>query len=69
MMNIDCWFNDHNWRRGHCLDCHEVNYALLGWYGARARWAKTWDISEAEVERRWGTAGRKGTGSSREASL
>ena len=38
---------------GHCPRCGDVNYKLLGYYGARARWAKAWNMTEDEVERKW----------------
>jgi len=37
--------------KGNCPDCGQVNYRLLGYYGAVARWAKAWKVSEAEAER------------------
>jgi len=39
--------------RGHCARCGAINYRLMGYYGAIARWAKEWGISEADVERRF----------------
>ena len=36
--------------RGPCPRCGKTNYPLLGWYGAVARWAKVWGISEDEAE-------------------
>ena len=30
-------------------DCGDVNYRLLGYYGARARWAKAWGVTEDEA--------------------
>lgn len=38
---------------GRCPRCGDVNYALMGYYGARARWAKAWGITPEEVEARW----------------
>ena len=38
--------------RGPCPRCGKVNYRLMGYYGAVGRWAKEWDISETEAERR-----------------
>lgn len=38
--------------RGPCPRCGEVNYALMGYYGAIARWAKVWRVTEEEAERR-----------------
>lgn len=38
--------------RGHCPRCGKVNYQLLGYYGAIARWAKEWGVSRKEAERR-----------------
>ena len=35
---------------GHCPRCGKVNYALLGYYGAVARWAKVWGISRWAAE-------------------
>jgi len=40
--------------RGPCPRCGETNYALMGFFGAVARWAKVWGISEDEAERRIG---------------
>ena len=37
---------------GHCSRCGATNYALLGYFGAVARWAKAWGVSKAEAERR-----------------
>ena len=38
--------------RGPCPRCGEVNYRLMGYYGAVAKWAKAWGISQDEAERR-----------------
>lgn len=38
--------------RGNCRRCGRVNYAEMGYYGALARNAKRWGVSEAEAERR-----------------
>ena len=38
--------------KGHCSRCGEINYHLMGFYGAVAHWAKVWKVSEAEAERR-----------------
>jgi len=38
--------------RGNCPRCGEINYRLLGWYGALARWAKAWGVTEDEADRR-----------------
>lgn len=38
--------------KGNCPRCGDVNYHLLGWYGAVARWARKWGISDAEAEER-----------------
>ena len=38
--------------KGPCPRCGEVNYRLMGYYGARARWAKTWGVSEEEADAR-----------------
>ena len=40
--------------KGPCPRCGEVNYRLMGFYGAVARWAKKWGVSEDEAERRIG---------------
>ena len=37
--------------KGICPRCGEINYRLLGFYGAVARWAKEWGVSEKEAER------------------
>lgn len=38
--------------RGRCPRCGEINYGLMGYYGAIASAAKRWGVSEAEAERR-----------------
>lgn len=38
--------------KGNCYRCGEINYHLLGWYGAVARWAKEWGVTEDEAEER-----------------
>jgi hypothetical protein len=38
--------------RGRCYRCGEINYRLMGWYGAVARNAKRWGVSEKEAEDR-----------------
>ena len=38
--------------KGHCPRCGEVNYGLMGYYGARARCAKLWGVSEEEADAR-----------------
>lgn len=38
--------------RGRCPRCGSINYALMGYYGAVARWAKAWGVTEDEAERR-----------------
>lgn len=38
--------------KGRCPRCGEINYHLMGYYGAVARWAKAWGISEKEAEKR-----------------
>ena len=38
--------------KGNCSRCGEINYALMGFYGAVARWAKVWGIPEEEAEDR-----------------
>lgn len=37
---------------GYCPDCGNVNYKLLGYYGAVARWAKAWGITREQAEQR-----------------
>src|SRR3990167_6935658 len=32
--------------KGSCPRCGEVNYQLMGYYGAVARWAKRWSVTE-----------------------
>lgn len=39
--------------KGRCPRCGKINYQLMGYYGALARWAKKWGISEDETERRF----------------
>lgn len=39
--------------RGHCPRCGKTNYRLLGYFGALARWAKAWRVSEEEAEERF----------------
>lgn len=51
--NADCHFGDHNWQGAFCSHCGEENFAQLGYYGARARWAKEWGITVEEVDARW----------------
>ena len=38
--------------KGPCPRCGKTNYHLMGFYGAVARWAKKWGLSEDEAERR-----------------
>ncbi len=38
--------------KGYCPRCGETNYSLLGFYGAVARWAKAWSVTEDEAEER-----------------
>ncbi len=38
--------------KGNCPRCGTINYHLMGWYGAVARWAKAWGVSEEEAEKR-----------------
>ncbi|KKM66908.1 hypothetical protein LCGC14_1476540 [marine sediment metagenome] len=38
--------------KGPCPRCGETNYRLMGFYGAVARWAKVWGITENEAESR-----------------
>ena len=47
-----CSIGDHGGLKGHCPNCGNVNYRLLGWFGARARWAKEWGVTEDEAEDR-----------------
>ena len=37
---------------GTCPRCGKTNYRLMGYYGAVARWAKAWGVSEDEAMRR-----------------
>lgn len=37
---------------GHCPDCGDVNYRLLGYYGAIASAAKRWGVTREEAEYR-----------------
>lgn len=37
--------------KGRCSRCGSINYQLMGYHGALARWAKTWRMSEGETER------------------
>ncbi len=39
--------------KGNCSRCGSINYALMGYYGAIARWAKEWGVTEDEAERRF----------------
>ena len=48
--------------KGPCPRCGEVNYALMGYYGAVARWAKTWGVSEDEAQRRMENNARRRDG-------
>lgn len=36
----------------HCPRCGKTNYHLMGYFGAIARWAKAWGISEEAAEAR-----------------
>ena len=47
-----CHMGDHGGERGHCPYCGDVNYRLLGWFGARARWAKAWGVTKDEAAER-----------------
>jgi hypothetical protein len=38
--------------KGPCPRCGETNYHLMGFYGAVARWAKVWGVTEDEAEKR-----------------
>ena len=40
--------------KGPCPRCGAVNYALMGYYGALARWGKVWGLTEEETELRFG---------------
>ena len=62
MISPDCYFGDHNDVNGHCTSCGSINFRLLGWFGARARWAKAWGITEEEVEARWNNAAEEELG-------
>ena len=44
-----CHMGDHGGEKGHCPGCGHVNYRLLGYYGALARWAKAWGVTEDEA--------------------
>lgn len=44
--------------RGPCPRCGEANYRLMGYYGAVARWAKEWGVSEDDAERRMENSAR-----------
>ena len=46
-----CSIGDHG-GKGHCANCGHVNYRLLGWFGAVARWAKAWGVTKDEAEDR-----------------
>jgi hypothetical protein len=50
--DLACRLGDHGGLKGHCPDCGDVNYRLLGWYGAVARWAKAWKITQDEASDR-----------------
>ena len=47
-----CHYGDHGGLNGHCPNCGDVNYRLLGYLGAVARWAKAWGITRDEAEDR-----------------
>ena len=47
-----CHMGLHDWEMGHCLDCGHVNYRVLGWFGAVARWAKAWGVTKDEAAER-----------------
>lgn len=38
--------------KGPCPNCGETNYRLMGFYGAVARWAKAWGVTEDAAEQR-----------------
>ena len=49
-----CWVtNDHEGLTPHCPRCGFVNYAWMGYLGARRRWAKVKGVSEEEIEAQW----------------
>ena len=37
---------------GHCPNCGHVNYRVLCWFGAVARWAKAWGVTKDEAAER-----------------
>lgn len=39
--------------KGPCPRCGETNFRLMGYYGALARWARAWGVSEDEAEHRF----------------
>ena len=47
-----CHYGDHIGANGHCSNCGDVNYHLLGYLGAVARWAKAWGITKDEADER-----------------
>ena len=47
-----CHYGDHGGLNGHCANCGDVNYRLLGWFGAVARWAKAWGVTKDDAEDR-----------------
>ncbi len=51
--DLACHMGDHSSPKGGaCRNCGDVNYHLLGWYGAVARWARAWKITEDEASDR-----------------
>ena len=49
-----CRLGDHcDWKTPHCSCCGDVNYRWLGYLGARARWAREWNMTPEQVEARW----------------
>ena len=39
--------------KGNCSRCGDIDYGIMGYYGAVARWAKAWGITERETEHRF----------------
>lgn len=39
--------------KGRCPRCGRIDYGWMGYWGAVARWAKKWGVSEDEAERRF----------------
>ena len=55
--------------KGRCPRCGETNYQFMGYYGAIARWAKAWGVSEDEAERRIEESARSQRGVSHELPI